>query len=94
MKKRVLNQWLIGITVVAMVCPLDAAAGKLSEYLDALDLNDYSLAGNLYASSSPYAGADNFYIAYPAFSSFEHATVTEHTLYIRDADTVPPIAQR
>ena len=66
--------------------PFDATAGKLREYLDALDLNEYSLSGNLYASTSPYAGVDNFYIAYPAFSSFEHATVTEHTLYIRDAN--------
>ena len=66
------------------LCPLQAQAGSLLEFLDSIDLNDYSLAVNLYRSESHYDGVDDFTIVYPLFKSFSHPTNTEDVLFLRD----------
>jgi outer membrane scaffolding protein for murein synthesis (MipA/OmpV family) len=69
----------------ASLWPLQAQAGNLLEFLDSIDLNDYTLALNLYGSESHYEGVDDFAIIYPLLKSFSHATNTEEVLYLRDS---------
>ena len=65
--------------------PLQAQAGPLLEFLDSIDLNDYTLALDLYWSESHYDGVDDFTILYPLFRTFSHATNTEDVLYLRNS---------
>jgi len=69
----------------ALLWPFQASAGGLLEFLDSIDLNDYTLALNLYRSESHYVGVDDFTIIYPLFKSFSHATNTEDVLFLRDS---------
>ncbi|HNP34526.1 MAG TPA: MipA/OmpV family protein [Woeseiaceae bacterium] len=59
---------------------------RIGAYLDSIDLNDYALALNLYASKSLYTGIDNSSFMYPMFSSFESSTTSENSLFVRDAN--------
>ena len=73
---------LLGLILVT-AAPADAQG--LRDYLDTIDLNEYSLGLNFYMSKSTFAGVDDFMIAFPAPSSYEHAVMTDNPLFIRDA---------
>lgn len=74
------------VAFVLVVGPAFAAdGGRVRAFLDSIDLNDYSLTLTLYGSQSLYAGIDDFKILYPAPSTFDHATVSTDTFFVRDA---------
>lgn len=68
---------------LSLVVPLPACAQAFREYLDSIDLNDYSLGINFYTSQSHYAGVDDFKIVYPMPTSFSHSLLTEDPLFVR-----------
>ena len=76
------------IRFVLVVCAFGiagtASAQGIADFLDAVDLNEYSLAFNFYASESPYAGVSPFQIIYPIPSSFDHAINSDYTYFYRD----------
>jgi len=65
--------------------PVCAEDGWLVRFADALDLNDYALTAEIYASQSPYSGVDNFQILYPLLRSFGSSIDSESTLYLRNS---------
>ena len=69
----------------ASLWPFQALAGDLLEFFDSIDLNDYTLAVDLYRSQSHYEGVDDFTIVYPLLRTFSHATNTENVLFLRDS---------
>ena len=74
------------LALVLMTGPALAADGwRVREFLDSIDLNDYSLTLTFYGSQSLYAGIDNFKVLYPAPSTFDHATLTTDTFFVRDS---------
>ena len=81
-----LTSWSRGVfaLTVASLWPLASEAGGFREFLDSIDLNNYSMSLNLYMSESHYEGVDNFAIIYPVPNSFTHPTITDDVFFIRD----------
>ena len=76
----------IRLAALALVisAPGSASAQRIAEYLDAVDLNEYSLAFVYYTSESPYEGVSPFRIVYPITTTFDHAIQSDSTYFYRD----------
>jgi outer membrane protein len=72
--------------VIASCAPVSANANSFSEFLEAIDLNEYAVGAFLYHSQSHYDGVENFNGVFPLPSSFDHAVFNEFVFYVRDGD--------
>ncbi len=72
------------LLALSLAPPAGATPGRFEAWLDAFDFNDYALSMNVYASPSVYDGGDATTVLYPLLSSFEHATTTDHPLFVRE----------
>ena len=61
-------------------------AGRLLDYFNTYDLNDYALGLALTTTQNPYAGANNGTSAYPYLTSFRDSAFTDGWFLIRDGD--------
>jgi outer membrane protein len=82
-----------GTVALVVACLLPPAVsnadwfdGKIGRYLDSIDFNDYALALSVYRSEAVYDGAPDSSILYPMLASFDHATTTTNSLFVRDAN--------
>jgi outer membrane scaffolding protein for murein synthesis (MipA/OmpV family) len=78
-------RFLLSIMLV-LLAPVSAEAGKWLDYLRKYDLNDYAVGLAATATQNPYVGADNGSYAYPYLTSFEHPTLNDSWLVIRDGE--------
>lgn len=62
------------------------AGDSILDGIRQLDLNNYALGMNVYQSTSPYDGIEDFVVVFPAPTQFEPAFVTDETFFIRDGD--------
>lgn len=66
--------------------PVTVHAQGFLEFLDSIDLNEYSLGLNYYFSQSRYDGVDPFMVIYPAPTSYAHPTMTTDTFFLEDGN--------
>jgi outer membrane scaffolding protein for murein synthesis (MipA/OmpV family) len=72
--------------IFALCCNSIAKAGSFSDFLEAIDLNEYALGPYVYHSESYYDGVDDFTGIFPLPSTFDHAILNEFAFYVRDGD--------
>jgi len=73
-----------GVTLISCCASIGATADDRSSGFRSLDLNSYSLGANVYVSSSPYEGVENFVVVFPAPTRFGNPTGTGETFFVRD----------
>lgn len=62
----------------------DANAGRWLDQLRRTDLNDYAFGFTVSTAESPYLGASRSVVGYPYLTSFNHPTLTDDWLVVRD----------
>lgn len=76
---------LLCVCMAAQSSQADESIGEqVGRFLDDIDLNNYALSLNVYASLSLYEGVENSTVLYPLLSSYGHATTTDGMLFVRD----------
>jgi outer membrane protein len=63
-----------------------AAGGSVSDFLHSIDLNEYSLGGFYFYSSSYYEGVEDFNGIFPLPTAYEHPILNDFAFYVRDAE--------
>jgi outer membrane protein len=74
------------VSILVLLAPVRADAGRVMDYIRNTDLNDYSLGLAYSVSQSPYVGTDSSSVVYPYLTSFEHSAFTDDWLLIRDGN--------
>lgn len=74
------------VMLLLVSAPVVAPAGEWLDELRSIDLNDYSLGLAVTAQQNPYVGGENSTFAYPYLTSFEHPSMTDKLLVMRDGE--------
>ena len=80
---------LVSTAVTAMLglsMSVPAAAGGVSDFFHSIDLNEYSLGGFYFHSSSYYVGVDDFNGVFPLPTSYSHSIMNDYAFYVRDGE--------
>ena len=72
------------VSILVVILPGQAVAGRMLDYIRNYDLNDYSFGVAVSVSQSPYVGTSNSAIVYPYLTSFTHSAFTDDWLLLRD----------
>ena len=73
---------LLGLVLVSQC----AQAGRVLDRIRDYDLNNYALGMGISAEQNPFTGAENSQFAYPYLTSFEHSSMTDDWVLIRDGE--------
>ena len=77
----------VRIAIVALsLLPLEVQGSKWLDYIRKYDMNDYSLGVAVSVVQNPYIGTENKTYAYPYLTSFEHPTLKDSWLVVRDGE--------
>ena len=75
------------VTIILLVASMATAhAGEWLDEIRSYDLNDYALGLAVTSQDNPYIGAEQSTFAYPYLTSFEHPSMNNKLLVLRDGE--------